>query len=323
MRPRHAETQVDRRTACGIQHTGPVTSPGKQSAPPRELGVWTAGAVSQRIGVPVSTLRSWNHRYGVGPIQDPGTHRLYSDADVAQLETIVRLVEAGTPPRVAVELARRDAAAPVAPAQGAAVPRSPAALARAAWDLNTIELTAAFLTALRERGTQHTWQRLCRPALARLTPQAAADTAACIGAELVLTDAMTTALHHALSATILPPAWRPAAVLACADGELHGLPLLALQASLTESGTPSLTLGPSVPDDVLLGAIERTTPRTVVVYAHRRETARPALLRALTGLVPTVLAAGPGWTDRKLPTDVIPVDDLPTARRLVTDRSAP
>jgi hypothetical protein len=48
------------------------------------VGVWTAGAVARRLQISTSTLRTWNHRYGVGPPQRrPGEHRRYSEADVA------------------------------------------------------------------------------------------------------------------------------------------------------------------------------------------------------------------------------------------------
>lgn len=297
-----------------------MASPRKQTADQRSLGRWTAGAVAERLGVPTSTLRTWNHRYGVGPVQEPGTHRLYSDADVAHLEAIQRLVANGTPPRAAVELARTAAAAP-APPVAEPVARTPAALAGAAWELNGAALTAAFVEALRERGVVHTWQRLCRPALARLATPGAKDTAACIGAEMVLTNAMTAALHHVLSTASTGSATAPRVLLACAAGELHGLSLLALQAALAEAAVPSVMLGTGVADDVLLDAATRSAADAVVVYAHRRETARVTLLRRLTTVAPFVLAAGPGWPADRLPPDVRTADDLRTAARLLATRA--
>lgn len=283
--------------------------------------------MAERLGVPTSTLRTWNHRYGVGPVQDRGTHRLYSDADLAHLEAILRLVAAGTPPRAAVELARAEVAAndpplPSAPTPPAPVARTPAALAGAAWELNSDALTAAFVEALRARGVVHTWQRLCRPALTRLAGRNGADeAAACIGAEMVLTNAVTTALHHTLSTTSSAPAPTPRVLLACTAGELHGLSLLALQAALAEAAVPSVMLGTAVADDVLLEATARARTDAVVVYAHRRETARVTLLRRLVEVAPFLLAAGPGWNDRRLPSGVHTADDLPTARRLLVARS--
>ncbi|MGQ0844278.1 MAG: MerR family transcriptional regulator [Sporichthyaceae bacterium] len=304
-----------------------MSTTSKQSAQPqpRQAGRWTAGAVARRLNVPPSTLRTWNHRYGVGPLQERGTHRLYSDQDVAELETIVRLVAAGTPPRAAVELVRAGGAtgtpAWTASSTVAPVARTPAAFAGAAWELNSEALTAALVDALRERGVVHTWQRLCRPALARLARRDTPDeAAACIGAEIVLANAMTAALHHALSTAPPPAGSAPRVVLACAAEELHGLSLLALQVALAEAAVPTLMLGTSVADDVLLEAAARAGADAIAVYAHRRETARTTLLRQLAEVVPFVLAAGPGWTGRRLPEGVGIADDLPTARRLLGAR---
>ncbi|MGQ0467699.1 MAG: MerR family transcriptional regulator [Sporichthyaceae bacterium] len=283
---------------------------------PQPVGRWTAGAVAQRLGVSPSTLRTWNHRYGVGPVQDPGTHRLYSDADVAELQTILRLVEAGTPVRAAVQLARTAAPPPAAEP----VARTPAALAGAAWELNSDALTAAFVEALGDLGVLHTWQRLCRPAMARLAARASeSNAAACIGAEMVLTNALTTALHHALSTAPPPAAGARGVLLACTSGELHGLSLLVLQVTLAEAAVPSVMLGTGVADDVLVEAAVRSHCDRVVVYAHRREATRIGVLRQLAEERLLVLAAGPGWSGRRLPAGVVAADDLPTALRLLGD----
>ena len=39
----------------------------------------SAGAVARRLGVAVTTLRTWHQRYGLGPSQHvPGQHRRYT-----------------------------------------------------------------------------------------------------------------------------------------------------------------------------------------------------------------------------------------------------
>ncbi len=54
------------------------------------------GAVSRLTGVPADTLRVWERRYGVvEPQRTGGGSRLYSQHDVARLELIKRLVDAG------------------------------------------------------------------------------------------------------------------------------------------------------------------------------------------------------------------------------------
>ncbi|WP_248964294.1 MerR family transcriptional regulator [Sphaerisporangium perillae] len=76
------------------------------------------GAVARRLGVPASTLRTWNLRYGIGPShRSPGGHRRYDSADLRRLEEMNRLVKAGLPPSEAAQAALRVAAGkPIKPA---------------------------------------------------------------------------------------------------------------------------------------------------------------------------------------------------------------
>jgi hypothetical protein len=53
------------------------------------------GAVADALGVPASTIRTWEQRYGVGPSRSPGGHRRYAPADVEQLTALRDLVGRG------------------------------------------------------------------------------------------------------------------------------------------------------------------------------------------------------------------------------------
>ncbi len=54
------------------------------------------GAVSSQSGVPVSTLRVWENRYGAfSPHKTEGRHRLYGDEDVLRASLLRQLTEAG------------------------------------------------------------------------------------------------------------------------------------------------------------------------------------------------------------------------------------
>ena len=51
----------------------------------------TAGAVARRLGVAVTTLRTWHQRYDLGPsAHEPGKHRRYTEEDVARTMDLVR-----------------------------------------------------------------------------------------------------------------------------------------------------------------------------------------------------------------------------------------
>ncbi|MGQ4360412.1 MerR family transcriptional regulator [Streptomyces sp. SAS_272] len=87
---------------------------------PDEAGL-TTGALARRLGVAPTTLRSWDRRYGIGPVvRDDGRHRRWRPGDVAVLEAMCRLTASGVPPadaaRAAKEAIRRTLADPAATA---------------------------------------------------------------------------------------------------------------------------------------------------------------------------------------------------------------
>ncbi|MFI1507707.1 MerR family transcriptional regulator [Streptomyces sp. NPDC020597] len=83
---------------------------------PDEAGL-TTGALARRLGVAPTTLRSWDRRYGIGPVvRDDGRHRRWRPGDVAVLEAMCRLTASGVPPadaaRAAKEAIRRTRPGP-------------------------------------------------------------------------------------------------------------------------------------------------------------------------------------------------------------------
>ena len=87
--------------ACWRSGTTPSRSP-----PVADEGL-TAGAVARRLGVAVTTLRTWHQRYELGPsAHEPGQHRRYTDEDVARLELMQRLTADGVPPGEAARWVR-------------------------------------------------------------------------------------------------------------------------------------------------------------------------------------------------------------------------
>src|SRR5215467_3479071 len=78
----------------------------------------SAGAVARRLGVAVTTLRTWHQRYGLGPSRHvPGQHRRYTAQDLAKLEVMLRLTTQGVAPADAAAWALLDV--PSAPAASA------------------------------------------------------------------------------------------------------------------------------------------------------------------------------------------------------------
>ncbi|WP_030762698.1 MerR family transcriptional regulator [Streptomyces griseus] len=83
----------------------------------------TTGAVARHLGVSPTTVRSWDRRYGIGPLdRGDGRHRRWTPADVAMLEEMCRLTASGVPPAEAARTVRRARSSPDAPPVGSAAP---------------------------------------------------------------------------------------------------------------------------------------------------------------------------------------------------------
>lgn len=287
----------------------------------------SAGAVARRLGVAVTTLRTWHQRYGLGPSQHvPGHHRRYTPADLARLEIMRKLTAEGVTPAEAARWAKQTPAVPgpgVAPRLRAGAGRDgggqtipvgragPAArgLARAAMRLDAEVISDTISHALATDGVVATWEGLLRPVLAGIGERHVA-TAGLIDVEHLVSRCVSEAFAAvARSGRATGPA---RILLSCADEEQHTLPLEALAAALAEAGVTYRMLGARVPAAALVEAVNRTGPAAVVVWSHTRPTADPAQLSALLA-VPRrpllVLAAGPGWRADTLPAGVVrPVD---------------
>src|SRR6476661_6218762 len=250
------------------------------------------GALSRRVGVSPELLRAWEQRYGLlQPVRSAGGFRLYSAADEDRVRLMQRHLAAGVSAAQAARLALTEAA----PDRGEE--SQPGELAR----LST-ELVAA-LDRLDEPGAHAALDRL----LAMFTPQT------------VLRDVVLPYLHelgerwehgeasvaqeHFASNILrgrllgLARGWGegagPRAVLACAPGELHDLPLISFGLALAARGWSITYLGPDTPiatiNETLLGR-ERplvvisavTTDRLLAVQGELTELARGVRL-ALAG----------------------------------------
>lgn len=78
----------------------------------------TAGAAARRLGVAVTTLRTWHQRYGLGPSHHvPGQHRRYTSEDMSRLQMMRRLTAQGVTPAEAAAWARRAPVATAAPTE--------------------------------------------------------------------------------------------------------------------------------------------------------------------------------------------------------------
>jgi DNA-binding transcriptional MerR regulator len=264
-------------------------------------------AAAQRLGVPTATLRSWSHRYGVGPLgHAPGRHRLYTDTDITVLRHMSKLIAKGVNARSAASTAMQ-----------ALIP-DPAQVTTLLAALFALEeLTAARLIErhLGHYGVLDTWDVLIRPAFAEVANQQAGGDR-CIDVEHLLSWTVMSCLQRIPMA---PSTTAETALLACAENDSHTLPLEAVRAALSERGHTTLMLGAAVPTAAILDAIERRAkPITVLLWAQTERTASVAAVRALRKARPRVLVAGPGWDAVRLPAAVTYLHSLSEAVECLT-----
>lgn len=289
----------------------------------------SAGEAARRIGVAVTTIRTWDRRYGLGPTyREPGRHRRYSDHDLARLELMRRLTVDGVDAAEAARIAKAagDSASQASPQSEQASPDSGTAppartpgtvkgLRRAALALDPADVDRLLGQTLAD-GVVRGWITIIAPALRGLGSQYAAA-GRYIAAEHLLSGRVSAAL-----ARVPRPRTRPRVLLACAPAEEHSLPMEALAAALAERGVASRILGARVPTNALRDALARTGPAAVLIWAHSPATADGGQVAAAAGARPRpaiVAVCGPGWDPAALPDSVLLLTDFRQAIAVVTE----
>ncbi|GLY07177.1 MerR family transcriptional regulator [Actinoplanes sp. NBRC 101535] len=292
------------------------------------------GAAARRLGVAVTTLRTWHQRYGLGPSRhEPGHHRRYTVEDLVRLEVMQRLTAQGVAPAEAAAWARRTPEpAPVPVAVPVAAPGSsrsgggqtialgphadPAArgLGRSAMRLDVPSMRSVLEAAIAGRGVVPAWEQVIMPVLIGVGERYEA-TRRFIEVEHLLSRTVTEVLG-----AVPRPSGTPRILLSAADEEQHTLPLEALDAALAEKGVPARMLGARMPVRALEDAVARTGPAAVVLWSQLRGTGDVGQLQHLMRLPHpplVVAAAGPGWPMDALPVGVTPLSSLTDAVNLV------
>lgn len=294
--------------------------------------------MARRLGIAPATLRTWARRYDLGPSEHvAGSHRRYTDVDLARLEAMRRLTLEGVSPAEAAQVvhatpvaalstARPDAAASgpagrprvYSPGGGQvlALPGSDAlvrGLGRAAMALDAHTVTSRIRACVQEYGVLRTWDDVLRPVLVAVGARWAA-TGEGVEVEHLLADCVTGVLREVSGGAQEASGARPV-LLAGAPDEQHALPLHALAAALAERAVASRTLGPAMPARALHAAVRRTGPAVLFVWSQLPCSADPQALTDLPLTRPptAVLVGGPGWDPDLLPQRATLALDLPHA----------
>ncbi|QWW19206.1 MerR family transcriptional regulator [Schaalia sp. 19OD2882] len=133
---------------------------GKTDAP------LSVAALALRLGVPPSTLRTWERRYGLGVSdRQAGAHRRYLPEDVERLARMVELVHSGVPTGDAAALVLAESARNKGGADGRRRPTRASDLVRAATEDAPETLVRIIRREIAEIGLVRTWTRLIEPAI--------------------------------------------------------------------------------------------------------------------------------------------------------------
>ena len=169
--------------------------------------------------------------------------------------------------------------------------RSARGLARAAMALDSAACQRALSSSLAERGAIDTWEELIRPVMVAVGERWEQTNR---GVEIEHSfSAVVSGCLSAHSARLARPRNRRPALLATVAEDLHDLPLLVLQAALSDVGIVSHVLGARTPDEALRDAVARLGPPVIFLWAQMPDPSLPEL--PPTRPPARVLRGGPGW----------------------------
>jgi MerR family transcriptional regulator, light-induced transcriptional regulator len=256
------------------------------------------GELSRRVGVPPELLRAWEQRYGLlEPVRSAGGFRLYTTADENRVRSMRRHLDAGISAAQAARLALAE------PPRETGGDEEPVGLAPTSADLRDA------LDRLDEPAAHAAVDRLLATfTLATVLRDVLLPYLHDLGERWGQGEA-TVAQEHFASNLLrgrllgLARGWGqgtgPRAVLACAPGELHDLPLIIFGLALAGRGWSITYFGPDTPIATIQESLRDVEPRLVVVSATTAQRLRAvqAQLIELARHVPIALA-GPGATER-------------------------
>jgi DNA-binding transcriptional MerR regulator len=230
------------------------------------------GALSRRVGVSPELLRAWEHRYGLlQPRRSSGGFRLYSSADEARVVAMQRRLATGLPAAEAARLALAETGRGV----DIAAPGDPVGLGQLTAELRAavdgFDEPAAHVALDRLFGAFRL-QTVIRDAILPFLHE--------LGLRWERGEANVAQEHFAsniLRGRLLGLArgWAeaagPRAVLACAPGELHDLPLICFGLALGARGWSITYLGPDTPIATIQETLRGREQALIVISAMTAE----------------------------------------------------
>ena len=257
---------------------------------------YTVAEVEERSGVPASSLRQWERRYGFpNPERSASGYRYYSEQDLTMIRKMSDLVAQGIPPSRAAAIMQEEP-------MGATGGRAPGELTRElAESLRVLDLERAD-KVLSEAFAIHSVEAVLldvvQPALVHigeLWHQGKLN----VATEHVASNHLQGRLRSLLR--VMPTeGGRHRLLVACAPGEQHEIGALILAILLRRAGFEALYLGADTPVADLVALAKSTEPAAVLVSATSSASLK-ALRREgaeLRSAAPLILFGGQAFANR-------------------------
>jgi len=206
-------------------------------------GKYTVKEVEERTGVPASSLRQWERRYGFPmPQRSASGYRYYSESDVAAIDRMRELIGEGVSPSRAAAMIKAAEAAPSGPRAAAGVAEE---LAFQLVRLDHEAADATLSSAIALHPLDVVLLEVIRPALVRignLWHEGKID----VATEHFATNFVQGRLRSLLR-VLSGPTGGPLLVVACAPAEQHEVAALILALMLKRAGFRVIYLGANTP----------------------------------------------------------------------------
>jgi DNA-binding transcriptional MerR regulator len=277
-----------------------------------DLGL-TVAAVARRLGVAPATLRTWDRRYGLGPTEhNAGDHRRYSQADLARLTYMRRLVIAGVTPFDAAKRAKTQTPkiSPELIEQDRTIREDLIeVLWRATQSFDDQYIETVIRKELLSSGVVPTWEQVLIPLLALAVDELGANkksSNAMIAAEHFIVDIVRRMFIERQLQLKAAVNERPV-LLASVSKAKHTLPLSVVAAALAEKNIRCQSLGGETPPEVIAEVFKKVAPPALFIWAQIPENIEDNFVEKLPALrpAPRIVLAGPGWLGREIPKAVI------------------
>jgi MerR family transcriptional regulator, light-induced transcriptional regulator len=257
-------------------------------------GKYTVNEVEERTGVPATTLRQWERRYGVPKPERSGSgYRLYSDADMHDIRSIKAHVDDGVPASRAAEMVRR---APVTAPRG---PRPIDGIRR--------DLVEALVALDEERAERLLAEAHSLHTVEDVVLDLMHHTIVEIGT-LWHDGTITTTTEHFASAYLQgrlrqimtftsPVRSGPSVIVACAPLDQHDIGAMMLALMLRRNGFQVYYIGANTPVEDLATMAKRLQPAAVMISASSIDAVHQLLQKRehLRGVAPILALGGNGF----------------------------